>query len=81
MYMTEQMDTSFHTVENLRTFSPIPVLVSLPRIVTKADTWRRRRRFALAMVATVLSLAVIGSTSYVVIQKKAELIGMLTQSQ
>ena len=79
MFLREQLDTSFHTVEDLRAFSPLPVLVSLPRIVTKADTRRRRWRFVWATVATVLSLALIVSASYLVLQKKAELVGLLAK--
>jgi hypothetical protein len=79
MFLREQLDTSFHTVEDLRAFSPMPVLVSLPRIVTKADTRRRRWRFVWATVATLLSLALIVSASYLVLQKKAELVGLLAK--
>jgi polysaccharide chain length determinant protein (PEP-CTERM system associated) len=79
MFLRDQLDTSFHTVEDLRAFSPLPVLVSLPRIVTKADTRRRRWRFVWATVATVLSLALIVSASYLVLQKKAELVGLLAK--
>jgi polysaccharide biosynthesis transport protein len=79
MFLREQLDTSFHTVEDLRAFSPLPVLASLPRIVTKSDTRRRRWRFVGATIATVLSLALIVSASYLVLQKKVDFVGLLAK--
>src|SRR5438034_576350 len=40
--LVEKADTSFHTLDELRAFSVVPVLVSIPRIVTETD--RRRRQ-------------------------------------
>jgi succinoglycan biosynthesis transport protein ExoP len=85
VFLTEQLDTSFHTVDDLRTFSQVPVLVNLPRIVTAGDTWRRRLHFGLGTVATVVGLVLIVFGSYVVVQGKTpeltELKGVLTQAQ
>src|SRR5262249_53202004 len=39
--VAEQIDTSFYTLDELRAFTPAPVLVSIPRLVTETD--RRRR--------------------------------------
>src|SRR5262249_15905300 len=57
--LAEQLDTSFHTVDDLRAFTQVPVLVSLPRIVTRAETRRRRWRFGLVGLSAVLSLVLI----------------------
>lgn len=81
MLVAEQLDTSFHTVDDLRAFSQIPVLVNLPRIVTKADVRRRRWRFGLGAVSTIVGLVLIVGTSYVVLKGKAQLVGLLTQTQ
>src|SRR4029453_8098754 len=46
--LAEKLDTSFHDVDELRAFSNVPVLVSIPKIATKTDLARRawRMRFA-----------------------------------
>src|SRR5262249_58907901 len=39
--LAEHLHTSFHDVDQLRAFSNVPVLVSIPRIVTPPDIPRR----------------------------------------
>ncbi|MEA2626527.1 MAG: protein tyrosine kinase modulator, partial [Candidatus Binatota bacterium] len=60
----ERFDSSFHTVEDLRGFSKIPVLVSIPRIVIASDTRRERLRFWVKTVTAVASLVLIAGGSY-----------------
>jgi uncharacterized protein involved in exopolysaccharide biosynthesis len=79
LLLAEQRDTSFHSVEDLRAFSPVPVLGSLPRLVARSDARQRRWRFVLATMLTVLSLILIGSASHVVVTKGAQLVGWLAQ--
>jgi hypothetical protein len=79
MFLAERLDTSFHTVEDLSAFAPVRVLGSLPRLVTRVDARRRRRQFVLTTVVTILSLVLIGSASYVVANRGAELTGLLAQ--
>ena len=54
--LSEQMDTSFHSVDELRAFTRVPVLVSIPRIVTAHEARRRRRRARLATALALLTL-------------------------
>ena len=42
--VVDRLDTSFHDVDELRTFTRVPVLASIPRIATVSDTRRRRAR-------------------------------------
>jgi hypothetical protein len=49
-------------VEELRTFTRVPVLVSIPRIVTDTDTRQMRRRLSLGSAAALLGLALIAMT-------------------
>jgi polysaccharide chain length determinant protein (PEP-CTERM system associated) len=58
----EKLDTSFHSVDQLRAFTRVPVLTSVPRIVIARDRRRRRWRVALGSVvgATALVLTVWG---------------------
>lgn len=62
--LVEQLDTSFHSVDDLRAFTPVPVLVSIPKIVTRADIDRRRRWVRLVAIATVLGLAFMAGAGY-----------------
>jgi polysaccharide chain length determinant protein (PEP-CTERM system associated) len=61
--LLEQSDDSFHRVETLEAFAALPVLVSIPRILSPADLWWRRLRFGfLAVIALVGVMAVCGAS-------------------
>src|SRR5262249_61882292 len=62
--LIEQLPPAFHTVEELRTFSPVRVLVSIPRIVSAGDRRRECWRFGLTVVPAVLGLMLIVGGSY-----------------
>ena len=79
--LVEQLDTSFHTVDDLRAFSQLPVLVSLPRVISRADRRRRRWWFALAAISTVLGILLIVGASYVAIKGQAPLVELYAQLQ
>ena len=79
--LVEQLDLSFHTVDALRAFSPVPVLVSLPHIVTRAETRRRRWRFGLVGLSAILGLVLIVGSSYVAIKGPAQLTVLYAQLQ
>ena len=66
MALAEQLDTSFHSVESLRAFTRVPVLASIPRIVTRGDAIRKSLRIGVAAVvmAAVLAAAA-GASRYV----------------
>jgi polysaccharide chain length determinant protein (PEP-CTERM system associated) len=77
--LIERLHPSFHTASALETFTQMPVLVSFPRIVTKADTRRRRWQFGLAALSALLSLGLIVGSSYVAIKKPAQLATLYAQ--
>jgi polysaccharide chain length determinant protein (PEP-CTERM system associated) len=62
--VAETLDTSFHSVDALRAFTAVPVIASIPPIITDADARRRRRRFQIAAGATLLLLLIIVVASY-----------------
>src|SRR5207244_12115866 len=70
--LIEHRDTSFHAVTELRTFTKVPVLVSIPRIVTKKDISRQRWQFCLAL----LGLAILIGTTYHIAQGNEQLVWM-----
>jgi polysaccharide chain length determinant protein (PEP-CTERM system associated) len=71
--LAEQLDTSFHAVDDLRRAAAAPVLISLPRIVTQDDARERRWRFGLATVSAALSLGLIVGTSYLLANENGPL--------
>lgn len=75
--LTEQLDTSFHAVDDLRAFSKVPVLVSIPRIVTAADARRRQWHFWLVAVSAMLALALIVGASYFIARGNENLVRSL----
>jgi protein tyrosine kinase modulator len=62
--LAERVDTSFHTIDDLRRFSLVPVLVSIPRITTTGDLRRRQWQRHLAAGAAIVGLVMIVGLVY-----------------
>jgi succinoglycan biosynthesis transport protein ExoP len=62
--LAERADTSFHTLEDLRGFTRVPVIASIPRVVTEGDVVRRRRRVWLVGAAVMLGIALVVALAY-----------------
>ena len=77
MIGAEVLDTSFHSLDQLRAFTGVPVLVGVPRIVTDADARRTRWRFRLATVGVLLGLVVLAGGSYYVAHGNEQLVQLL----
>jgi len=77
--LAEQMDTSFHRVDEFWVFTNLPVLASVPRIVTRADTRRDRLRFSVVTVLAGLGLILIMRASYLLGHVSEQLVWMLAQ--
>src|SRR3989442_10038525 len=78
--LVEKADTSFHTLDELRAFSVVPVLVSIPRIVTETDRRRRQWHLRLAASAAVVGLVVLVSSAYFVANGNEYLVSLLGRS-
>ena len=63
MALAEQLDTSFHSVESLRASTRVPVLASIPRIVTRADALKRGLRIGVAAAGLAVVLAAAAGAS------------------
>jgi polysaccharide chain length determinant protein (PEP-CTERM system associated) len=57
--VAERLDTTFHSIDDLRTFTRIPVAGAIPRIVTARDLRRARWRFCAGVFGAVCGLALI----------------------
>jgi polysaccharide chain length determinant protein (PEP-CTERM system associated) len=78
--LAEQLDTSFHSVEDLRIHARAPVLVSIPQVVTAADVQQRRRRLGLAAAAATACLVLIVGGSYLLASADGPLAGVILRS-
>jgi len=78
--LREQMDSSFHSAEEVLGFTRVPVLVSIPRIQTEADQ-RRRWRSWLAVVPLVLCMAGVLEASRVLARVGAPLAWLLVRGR
>ncbi len=77
--LAEQLDTSFHRLDELWAFTNMPILAGIPRIVTRADAWRRRLRFGLAGILAVSGLAVLIRVSYFLGHASEQLVWLMAQ--
>jgi uncharacterized protein involved in exopolysaccharide biosynthesis len=57
----EQMDTSFHSLDEVRKFTNVPVIAAIPRI--DGATVRQRARFAVALASGLLVIGLAGALS------------------
>ena len=62
--LAEMLDASFHSTDDLRAYTTVPVLVSIPRILTQADSRRERWRFRFSTVAVLVCLVVVAGSCY-----------------
>ena len=76
-HLAEIADTSFHGLDDLRAFTSVPVLASIPPIITAADLVRRRRRAGLTVLAAALGVAAIAGALSHLAHSNAALINLL----
>jgi len=78
VFVAEQLDTSFHSVDDLRAAMSFPILVSIPRIVTDGDIRRTRWRAVFATVIAVCCLTFLVSASYYVTRGNEQLLRLVS---
>lgn len=78
--LAEQLDASFHTVDELRGHTALPLLVTIPTIVTEADAHRSRTRFRLAATAASVGLIALVGVAYFVAHGNEQLVWLLSRS-
>jgi polysaccharide chain length determinant protein (PEP-CTERM system associated) len=76
----EQLDTSFHSVDDLRRHARAPVLVSIPQVITAAAVQEKRRKLGLTAAAATAGLALIVGGSYLLASADGPLAGAILRS-
>jgi polysaccharide chain length determinant protein (PEP-CTERM system associated) len=78
--LRDQLDTSFHTMDELRLFTQVPILVSIPKITTKAEKARRMVILAATAVVLVVALACVSVGAYHFAQRHIGITRLLSKS-
>jgi polysaccharide chain length determinant protein (PEP-CTERM system associated) len=78
--VAEQVDTSFHSLDDLRAHVNAPVVTTaIPKIVTAADVRRRKRRTHLYAACSVIALVVIVGAAWLIAAGNYELVSLLAR--
>ncbi len=77
--LAEKRDTSFHTVDELRGFSRVPVLMSIPRITTRPDVLRRRARVSLGTLAVAMAMVILAAAAWSFSRHNEDLVRLLAR--
>jgi polysaccharide chain length determinant protein (PEP-CTERM system associated) len=80
MLLTEHLDTSFHTVGELRQFTTLPVLASIP-YVSARPTFGGVLRVVLSAVAVIGICALLAGFAYRTARENTQLVWMLSAPQ
>ncbi len=79
VFALEQLDPSFHSVDELRAFTRVPVLASIPMIITPTDVWHSRLRFGAAVVSAIVVVLVLAQVSSFLGHGNQDLVWMLSR--
>jgi uncharacterized protein involved in exopolysaccharide biosynthesis len=79
--ITEQLDTSFHSVDDVRAFTTVPVTAGIPLIVTEGDAARAAGRRRLAMAALAAVLVAVATLSWLVGDGNVSLVSLLARGK
>jgi hypothetical protein len=79
VFLLEQMDPTFHSVDELRAFSRVPVLANIPLIITRQDVWRSRLRFGTAAVSVLVLTLVVAQAASLMGHGNTGLVWMLSK--
>jgi polysaccharide biosynthesis transport protein len=75
----EHLDTSFHTADELRAHTSVPLLVTIPPIVTDDERHRGVLRFWLAATATTVAIFGLAVGAYFVAHDNEQLVRLLSR--
>lgn len=78
---TERIRPAFHSVEALRAFTRVPVLLSVPAIMSSVDLARRQRRARVAVACAAVGLIVAVALSYFVAHGNEYLVSLMVRGR
>jgi len=78
--LTEQFDHSFHTDRDLKEFTRVPILVSIPRIETTGDKVRHLFSFGFVSLLAIAGIALLIQGAYMVASGNEALVWFLAQT-
>jgi succinoglycan biosynthesis transport protein ExoP len=76
--IAEQVDTSYRTVDEIRATAPVPVLSTIPRIVTEGDRARAVHHRRLATAAAAAGLLLVVGGSFAIAHNNYALVGLFS---
>ena len=76
--LRERLDTSFHTVDDLRAFSRVPLIAGIPPLVTERDLRHRRWRLGLVTASLVVGIGIATGGSYLLAHNSEQLTRLLS---
>jgi protein tyrosine kinase modulator len=76
--LAEQVDTSYRRADEVRDTAGVPLLSTIPRIVTDADRTTARRQRGLVVAAMAVALVLVVSGSFFVAHNNQSLVSMLS---
>ena len=79
--LAEQVNAACHSVDELRSLTAAPVLLSIPLIVTSEDTARHQRWMRTATISVVASLVVLVGVSFFVAHGNETLVQLVSRSR
>jgi succinoglycan biosynthesis transport protein ExoP len=78
--MAEKLDTTFHSIEDVRAYVGLPTLASVPLIASRAIRSRHRRRAAVLALSVAVGLMLILVGSHHVAAGNEQLVRMMERS-
>lgn len=78
--LTEQFDQSFHTDRDLKDFTRVPILVSIPRIETFGDKVRHAFSFGFVSLLAIAGIALLVQGAYTIASGNESLVWFLAQT-
>lgn len=77
----ERLDTTFHTVEDLRTYSNLPVVAAIRWIPTESHARGRRMKFGLVTAGVIASLAIVAAGGYYLASNNEQIVRMTARGR
>lgn len=75
--LADRLDTSFHSVDDLRAFTSVPVLASIPKVTTNRDRVGRMARGGTAAGMALLVIAVIAAGAFQIGARSEDIVRLL----